>query len=219
MIEEHLKQSLQALNITFNEFSELLIRLLDYGVICREESQKEAILYDRYLSSANIVEDYLQVIHVRLLHDKQFFSVRAFPPGSEVPSLADDDNCAFNNGMRYRPNQQEVAVILTLRVEYEKALREGQVDEKGCVLLSFEALVFAMKNLLKRSLPENLSERKTLFKRLKQLRLIQYSREDDLDSDEYWLSVQPAIAHFVNQDALNELYPQVEDPEENNHVL
>lgn len=208
MIDEQLKQALAPLNVSLDEFSELLIRLLDYGVISRDESQIEAGLYDRYLVCADLVEDYLAVVRIRLYHDRQFCYLRAFPPGAEVPGLPDDDNSAFNGGMRYRPSQQEIAVILALRVEYEKALREGQVDDKGCVLLPFEGLVFAMKNLLKRSLPENLSERTALFKRLRQLRLIQFSQDDDINSEEYWFSIQPSIANFISQDALDELYPQ-----------
>lgn len=214
MIEEILKSKLAVLNITLADFSELLIRLLDYGVISRDESNIEAQLYDRYLSCAELVEDYLSVLHIRLLHDWQFCFVRAFPPGAQVPSLPDDDNNLFNGGMRYRPNQQEVSLILVLRVEYEKALREGLVNDAGCVLVSFEGIVFAMKNLLKRSLPEQASERKNLFKRLRQLRLIQYSGEDDLNTEEYWLSIQPAITSFVTDEVLQSLNPDASNHEE-----
>lgn len=207
MIEELIKPKLDALGLSQTEFSELLIRLLDYGVINRDESNIEAQFYDRYLMCAELVEDYLRIIGIRLYHDRQFFYLRAFPPGAEVPGLPDDDNSISSLGMRFRPSQQDVAVILVLRMEYEKSLREGKVDDKGCAMLSFEGLVFAMKNLLKRSLPENLSERKAIFKRLRQLRLVQYSHEEDLETEEYWLSIQPSITSFVNGEALEELYP------------
>jgi hypothetical protein len=219
MIDEHIKQALQSLGLSLDEFSELLIRLLDYGIICRDESQIEANLYDRYLLCESLVEDYLSLIKIRLYHDRQFCFLRAYPPGAEVPGLPDDDNSSANSSLRSRPSQQEIAVILALRVEYEKALREGQVDDKGCVMLPFEGLVFAMKNLLKRSLPENISERKAIFKRLKQLRLIQFNQDDDLDNEEYWFSIQPSIANFVSQNALDELYPREETEEEASNVL
>lgn len=208
MIDDLLKTKLSALNIPLEEFSALLIRLLDYGVISREESQVEAQLYDRYMICAELVEDYLSIINVRLLHDRQFSFVRVFPPNAQVPGLPDDDNSAFNQGMRYRPNQQEVALILVLRVEYEKSLREGLLDDLGCVLVSFEGVAFAMKNLLKRSLPEQSSERATLFKRLRQLRLIQFNNENDVNLEEGWLSIQPSITSFVTDDVLQSLQPQ-----------
>ena len=122
--------------------------------------------------------------------------------------MIDPESDAFNNGFRVKPNQQEVAVILVLRVEYEKSLREGQVDEKGCVLLPLEGLAIAHKNLLRRSLPDNLGERKAIFKRLRQLRLIHFNAEADLESAESWISIQPGITSFVSSEVLDSLYPQ-----------
>ncbi|WP_096085666.1 DUF4194 domain-containing protein [Agaribacterium haliotis] len=219
MLEDLIKQELAKLNIAYNDFSELLCRLLDYGVINRDESGIEAQLYDRYLVCAELVEEYLNVIGLRLMHDAQFMSLRVFPPSAEVPGLIDDIHRPFNGGMRYRPSQQEVAIILILRVEYEKALREGLVDDKGCVMLAFEALSMAMSNLLKRPLPENASERMAIFKRLRQLRLIQFANEEALAGNEYWLSIQPAIVNFVSSEALDALYPSTEsDVEKSNNI-
>ncbi len=207
MIEEYLQPKLQALGLSLESFSELTLRLLDYGVIHREESQIEAQLYDRFLQCHELVEDYLAILHLRLQHDRQFAFVRVFPPGAEVPGLADNDSGPYNAGLRYRPSQQEVALILVLRVEYENALREGRVDDRGCVMIAFEAVTFAMKNLLKRNLPENALERKALFKRLRQMRLIRFNQEDAFESGESWLSIQPDITSFVTAEALGELYP------------
>ena len=205
MLTDTIEDTLTPLNITPDEFSELVIRLLDYGVINREESQIEAKLYDRFIECQSQVEDYLSVIKIRLLHDTKFLFIRAFPPGAVVPGMPDPNDDAFNNGFRIKPSQHEIATILVLRVEYEKSLREGQVDEKGCVLLSLEGLVISFNNLLKRSLPDSLSERKILFKRLRQLRLINFNAEADLESPEIWISIQPSITSFVSDDVLNSL--------------
>jgi len=202
MIEHYLEEQLQRLGLHREEYSEILIRLLDYGVICRDESQIEAALYDRYLHCAELVEDYLRIIGVRVQHNRQFSFIRIYPPGAEVPGLIDEENSPFNSGFRSRPSQHEVAVILVLRAEYEKSLREGQVSENGCVMLSLEALAIAMNNLLKRHLPEGQVERKNLFRRLRQLRLIQFNIDEELDSEESWLSIQPSITCFVNDEVL-----------------
>ncbi|MDQ2075914.1 DUF4194 domain-containing protein [Marinimicrobium sp. ABcell2] len=205
MLDEYLTEHLQPLNLSREEFSEVLFRLLDYGVLCRDESHTEAALYDRYLQCSGLVEDYLSVLGVRIQHDRQFAFVRLFPPGATIPGMADEDSAPFNSGFRIRPTQQEVAVILVLRTEYQKSLREGQVDEKGRAMLSLEGLAIAMNNLLKRSLPEGQVERKNLFRRLRQLRLIQFNMDDDLDSDESWLSIQPGITSFVSDEVLETL--------------
>lgn len=205
MIEDYLAEQLKKSGLKQDEYAEVLLRLLDYGVISRDESQVEATLYDRYLQCAELVEDYLRVLGMRLQHDRQFAFVRLYPPGASVPGLLDDESTPFNGGLRQRPSQAEVAVILVLRVEYEKALREGQVDERGRVLISLEALAIALNNLLKRNLPEGKLERKQLFTRLRQLRLVHYNLEDDLESSESWLSIQPSITSFVSAEVLQSL--------------
>ena len=79
------------------------------------------------------------------------------------------------------------------------------MDENGCVLVSIESLSIAFNNLLKRSLPENLTERKALLRRMRQLRLVHYQQEDDLDNTESWLRIRPAITSFVTDEALEGL--------------
>ena len=208
-----LDQSLEQLGLNQQGFSELIIRLLDYGVISRNESQIEATLYDRYLQCEDLVEDYLAPLRLVTMHDTQFRFIRIFPPAAVVPGLIDDDNAQdspFQNGFRTKPSSNAIAVILILRVEYEKALREGKVDELGHVLLPLEELVISMKNLLKQSLPEGLGERQAIFRQLRQLRLIKYSSEADItleNSQESWLKIEPSITSFVSQEMLDQLYP------------
>ncbi len=149
---------------------------------------------------------------LRVLHDREFQYIRVYPPGAEIPGLNDETDQAFNSGLRARLNQQEVAVILALRSQYDKALREGQIDDSGGVTISFEALAIAMKNLLHRGLPEQMTERRQLLKRIRQLRLVQINSEDDQDGGESWLRIRPQIVNFVSDAALSIL--RGESPEE-----
>ena len=205
ILSELLKQKLASKQFSEDEFSELLIRLLDYGVICRDESQIEEQLYDRYLQLQELVEDYLAPLRLRIQHEKRFHFVRVFPPGARVPGLPDDDNQPFNGGLRASLNQQEVAAVLILRAEYDKALREGQVDDDGSVMLSLEAMSIASRNLLNRTLPEKKTERAQLFRRLRQLRLVHYAQGSDLMQADAWLKIRPTITSFVNETVLQQL--------------
>ncbi|GAA6133977.1 hypothetical protein NBRC116188_07660 [Oceaniserpentilla sp. 4NH20-0058] len=207
-----IEQLLEKEGVQLKEFSELLIRLMDYGVICRDESQVEQILYDRYLRIEDIVQDYISLMSIRIQHDRRFQFIRCFPPGAQVPGMEDDDQ-PFNSGMRVRLSQNEVALVLVLRSQYDKALREGQVDEQGCVMVSLESLSIALKNLLGRSLPEQLTERKNLFRRLRQLRLIQLANEDALEHAEFWLKVRPMIMSYVSDEVLSTLVSEQEEGE------
>jgi hypothetical protein len=78
-------------------------------------------------------------------------------------------------------------------------------------MVSLESLSIAIKNLLKRTLPENITERKQLFRRLKQLRLIQIANEDRLDDGDMWLRIRPMIMSYVSEQVLADLI-------ENDHV-
>ena len=218
-----IEQKLEKQGLDRRELSELLIRLLDYGVICRDESQIEQQLYDRYLRLEEIVADYLELIGVRVQHDKRFQFIRLYPPGAQIPGVQDEPNAIQSPGLRMRLNQNEVALILVLRAQYDKALREGQVDEQGCVMVSLESLSIAIKNLLKRTLPDNMTERKQLFRRLKQLRLIQIANEDRLDDGDMWLRIRPMIMSYVSEQVLADLIENeqasADDANEENAVI
>jgi len=84
-------------------------------------------------------------------------------------------------------------------------LREALIDKQGCVTLSLEAVALATKNLLRRSLPEQQVERRQLFRRLRQLRLIHYVQDADLDQADTWIRIRPLVINLVNNEFLASL--------------
>lgn len=218
MIEQALEEALTQCRLTRNEFSELLVRLLDYGVICRDESNVETVLYDRFQRCESLIREWIAPLGLRLQHDSRFQFIRVYPPGAEVPGLPDQEE-PHHGGFRARLTQQEVAAILVLRVEYDKSLREGQVDDQGCVALTLEALELGMRNLLKMSLPDKHVERKQLLKKLRQLRLIQFQGEDSDVVVDILLRVRPTIAQFVSESALEQLLTESEETDADSERL
>jgi len=73
-----------------------------------------------------------------------------------------------------------------------------------------------MKNLLGRTLPDKVTERKRLFQRLRQLRLLQYRQDEDIDSGEAWIKIHPMIVSFVSDQVLQALQsePQETEPQQ-----
>lgn len=206
-----LQEQLDKHNISLDNWRELIQRLLDYGVLCRDDSQVEAELYDRFVRIVPLVDDFFSLIGIRFQHDSHFRFVRVLPPGARLPGMDDESDEPFNAGLRNRLNQHEVALILVLRAEYDKALREGGIDEQGCATLSLEAIALAMKSLLRRSLPENLGERRAAFKRLRQLRLVHFIAEADIDSGESWIKIRPLIINLVNNEWLAQIRNHLAD--------
>ena len=197
-----LEQRLVGQGVSITEYSELVIRLLDYGVLCRDESQIEQQLYDRFLRVEETVAEYLSVLGIRLLHDRRFQFVRLCPPGADVPGLEADDGFSGQLAFRDRMNQAEVALVLVLRTEYDKALRSGALDDQGCAPTSLEAVAIALDNLLKRQLPEQLTERKQMFRRLRQRRLIHWQQDEQLGDGDSWLRIRPIIMSYVSDAVL-----------------
>ncbi|MCL6415691.1 DUF4194 domain-containing protein [Aestuariirhabdus sp. Z084] len=203
MITDLLQEQLGKQQLELSAFQQVVQRLLDYGVICRDESQTEQELYDRYLRIKSLVDDYLRVIGVRVQHDDLFHYLRLYPPGAQVPGMDDEDQ-GFS-GFRTRPGQGEVALLLVLRSQYEQQLREGQIDDRGCAMVSLESVSIAMKSLLNRTLPLQSTDRRALFRALKRMRVIQFGQEEMLDSGEAWLRIRPMITSLVSHEVLQGL--------------
>jgi Domain of unknown function (DUF4194) len=197
-----LEQRLESKGVSLEEFRGLLIRLVNYGVLERRESQIEREFYDRFVRVEELIGEALWLYGIATHHDRRFEYVRLYPPASRTPGMESAEDEAFNGSLRVRPSQQEVALILVLRAQYDKAVREAKIDENGFATESLEAIALAMKNWLNRSLPEKATERRAIFKRLRQLRLIAYNSDEDLEASEAWLRIHPMIVDFVSTDAI-----------------
>lgn len=207
MLNDYIEKRLQDTAVSLDQLRELLVRLLNYGVLVRVESQTEQELYDRFVRVEELVGEVLSLYRIQLHHDRRFAYVRLYPPGSRTPEMDCAEEQAFGGSLRTRPSQHEVALMLVLRAQYDKAVREGKIDERGYAAEPLEAISLAMKNWLNRSLPEKATERRGVFKRLRQLRLIEYRDEEDLEQAEAWVRIHPMIVDFVSADAIEALQP------------
>jgi hypothetical protein len=199
---DFIEQRLDSTGITLEEFRGLLIRLVNYGVLERGESQTERELYDRFVRVEELVGEVLSLYGIVVHHDRRFEYARLYPPGSRTPGMEQAEDEAYNGSLRARLTQNEVAVILVLRAQYDKAVREAKIDENGFATEPLEAIALAMKNWLNRSLPEKATERRRIFQRLRQLRLIDYHSDEELETSEAWLRIHPMIVDFVSTDAI-----------------
>lgn len=204
-LQDHLERRLEAAAVSYEQLRELLIRLLNYGVLVRDESQTTRELYDRFRRIENIVEESLSLYGIELHHERKFEYVRLYPPGSRRPGMDHAEDEAFGGSLRARLSQHEIALILVLRAQYDKATREGKLDDRGFATEPLEAIGLAMKNWLSRSLPEKATERRAVFRRLRQLKLIEYREDDDLEQAETWIRVHPMIVDFVSSEAIDAL--------------
>ncbi|WLD59259.1 DUF4194 domain-containing protein [Salinispirillum sp. LH 10-3-1] len=201
---EALQQQLDAVGITMDEFSELTVRLLEYGILSRDESQVEQQLYDRFARCESLVSDYFSVMHIRFLHDRQFEYVRLYPPGADIPGQPSVEQSAGAQ-LRNRLTQQEVALVLVLRTLYDQGLREARLDEQGVVATTVENVGITLRNLLGRQLPENITERRQLWRRLRQWRLIRMAEDAVMETADAVIQIRPTIVSLVSDSVLQQL--------------
>jgi hypothetical protein len=201
-LNDYLENRLESAGVPLEDFRSLLIRLVNYGVLERAQSQTEREVYDRFVRVEELAAEVLALYGIVLHHDRRFEYVRLYPPGSRTPGMDQAEEQAFNGSLRARLSQNEVALILVLRAQYDKAVREAKIDENGFAAEPLEAISLAMKNWLNRSLPEKSTERRRVFQRLRQLRLIDYRSDEDLEQSEAWLRIHPMIVDFVSVDAV-----------------
>lgn len=206
-LESYIEERLDPSGISLTDLQELLVRLLNYGVLVRGDSQTTRELYDRFVRIEELVAEILMLQAIQVHHDRRFEYLRIYPPGSRTPGMDFAEEQAFGGGLRARLNQNEVALVLTLRAQYDKAIREGKIDERGYSTEPIEAVGLALKNWLNRSFPEKQLERRDMFKRLRKLRLIDFRDEEDLDQAEAWIRIHPMIVDFVSTEAIQALLP------------
>lgn len=206
-----LEEQLQALDLTLDEFSALCLRLLDYSILSRDDSQIEQQLYDRYVRCEPLVEAYFRVLRIRVWHDRQFRFVRLYPPGAAVPGAdADSDDPRVGSALRVRPTQADVGVILVLRQLYDQGVRDARIDNDGAVRVTLADVGVALQTLLDRHLPEPVTERRALWRRLRQWRLVRWAEGDDParaddNASDVALLIRPTIVSLVSDEVLSQL--------------
>lgn len=195
MILNELETQLAQRDLSLSQFREVAYRLLDHGIIVRNESATEEGLYDLYLRLAPLLVEYLDVLGIRLRHDEVFELVRAYPPNATIPGDGEQPEEQAAKPLRKRLSQNEVAMLLALRLEYDRGIREARLDEHNQVRSSLESLSLLMRQQLDRQLPESKVERDQLFSHLRQLRVIKLASDFHEGNDLVW--IRPAIVSLV----------------------
>jgi hypothetical protein len=192
MWTDHLAKELENRNLGMAEFRAVLLRLLDKQVIYRHESQVEAELYDLFVRMQAIVEAYLGILGMTVFFNPRLNFVIVYPPGSDIPGVAGADPGQI--ALQRRIHGDEAGLMITLRLLYEEKIREGEIDEQGCVFVPLETVFTRYLSITQKEMPTAEAERRSLFNALKQLRIVAYS---DLAGAEQWIGIREIIMHFT----------------------
>ena len=185
-------------NIKPLRFSELVGRLLASGVLWRDWSRPEAVLYDDAAQCEQLLREWFACIGFVLIHDADARIFRLYPPGEN-----DDDDDGVKR-LKTRLSRDFVAAVIALRFLYTEALtgRRPLVDER--LAISLEELSQAVVSLLAHKLPPSASERMTLLRELRKHRIVHFVEADDAGSMEMGLAVLRPVMSFVSDEAMED---------------
>ena len=183
-------------------FAELVGRMLASGVLWRDWSRPESVLYDDAVQCEQLLREWFAGVGFVLIHDADARIFRLYPPG-EHGAGGDDDEEGVKR-LRSRLSRDFVAAVIALRFLYTEALtgRRALVDER--LAISLEELSQAVVSLLAHKLPPSASERMTLLRELRKHRLVHFIESDDAGSMEMGLAVLRPVMSFVSDEAMED---------------
>ncbi len=188
---DNFKEELARRNIDLQQFQKVLHRLLEKQIIYRNESQVETELYDLFLRIQDLLEEYLQVLGISVVHHDQAHYVIIYPPGSEIPGFVDD---GLEAALQKKTSNNESILLLTLRLLFEEGLRAGDITDEGVVRVPLETVFTRYRAISKMDMPTNEGDRRQLFSSIKQLRVLEFT---DLTSQESLINIRDTILCFT----------------------
>lgn len=200
-ISSLVNEQLAVANLKAERFREIVLRLMSYGVVVRDEDRTEQLLYDDARRIETLLEDYFDVAGFRLHHDSTNQFYRLYAPGAVVDGLPEDTLEAVPS-VRARVSPDFVAAALALRFLYQNKLNNGEIQPQGEALISFEELAVTMQTQLKRPLPPGSTDKMHLLAELKRHRILGYAAGFSIADEDALLAIRPTILGVVSNDAL-----------------
>lgn len=203
MLINFILEQLAAGNLKQDRFQEIVHRLFSSGIIIRDDDRVEERLYDDARRIEDLLSEVFSMLGFRLVHDLKNEYFRLYPPGAQIPGVA-EDGVEPVGALRAKLSPDFVAAALALRFIYQQGLVDGgnRLTDAGEVLIHFEELASTMLTQVKRALPETPTERKHLLAELKRHRLIQYSSTFSPSDEDALIAIRPVILGVISDDML-----------------
>ncbi|BCS97429.1 hypothetical protein DSLASN_30610 [Desulfoluna limicola] len=192
MIKDALESALDKHDVSSQDFQRVIHRLLGYQVIYRGESLVENELYDLYFRIHELVDEYLGEIGFTVVHHQEQKYLVCYPPGAVIPGVADDPNGSSVAKLARNLQVEEKLLLISLRLEFEQKLAEGELDDKGTASVLLEQFVHTYQSLGHREMPGNVELQK-LMRFFKKLRIVEY---ETLGDGEGYIGIRSTILAF-----------------------
>lgn len=187
------------------DFANVVNYLLEKGIIVREDSSKEAELYDCFLDMKHAIVDFFAVLRIQVYYNDNQQNVRIFAPASKTPDEV--NGVEVPNNFSQKLNNEESAYIIALAIIYDQKLRANTTLDGYSVEVELEEFLLVLNTNLGYIPTENKTERKNALLTLKRLRAVDFS-ENVFESSDNVLIIRKYIRDLV-RDSMFKAY--VED--------
>jgi len=222
-INNYIKNELvEECQISIERFGNIIIYLLHHGVICRptpgshseSDYKKELDLYDDFLLVEDIIRDYLSIIGIDIKVNKDFETIRIYPPDTDYPgnpNIIDNENASSLMKMKVS-NDLSISLIV-LYLLYEQHTSEQNDD--FTIAVSQVQFMNSFRSKLNSDLAEilskNIKRKEELFRELKKLRVINYHKEFFNSDEEYPIVIRPTIYDLVPESIIKDILQDIEN--------
>lgn len=205
-IEKYIEDSY----VDMNDFGDIIIYLLHYGVICRpragthssDDPVIEKTLYDKFVLVKNEIADYLSVIGMGVYHNEEFESIRLYPPDADFPgnhNVVESESAS--SLLRFNISKEIAASLIILYLLYEQYGAEKEED--FTIAVSQVEFMSAFRSKLNLNIAEKINKtskaKEELFRELKRLRVIKYHKDFFDNAEQYPIVIRPLILDLVPQ--------------------
>lgn len=223
-IRTYLETNIEDSHVTSNEFGDIIIYLLDQGVICRPtkgtHSERDPLveiqLYDKFIRVKKEIIDYLSIIGMGIYHNEEFQSIRIYAPDAEYPN----DNEIKDDGstlMRFTIGKDLSAAIIICYMLYEQYRGEGRLEDDFTAVVSQQEFMSAFAAILGIDYDATRTRgiKDEVYRSLKRMRAINY-HGDFFSSNEYPVIIRPLIYDIVMEDTIKNTIEQIEEGKQSN---
>lgn len=197
--------------VELREFGDLVIALMDRGVICREDSAAEKELYDRYIRCKSMVHDYVDILGIGVLHNEDFRSVRFYAPDANHPGGIPPEEPS--NQMRLSVNADLSAALIVCFLLHKQHTGEGHQQEDYSVIVNRDEFYTAHATLLSYDPKPHKTARDEVIRALGRLKAVTY-HTDFFDNDEYPIVIRPLIYDIVLEEAVEAALERLNETQE-----
>lgn len=207
--------------VSIERFGDIIIYLLHHGVICRakpgiyseNDSQKETDLYDDFLLVENQIRDYLSIIGMNIKVNKEFYTIRIYPPDTNYPGsqeVIDDEKAS--SYMRMNISKDLAASLMVIYLLYEE--HQNKQNEDLTIAISQVEFMNSFRSKLNLDLAETLSKngkrKEELFKELKRLIVIKYHKDFFTPQSQYPIAIRPTIYDLVPESIIKDVLDNIQ---------